>query len=74
MSPTVIPRSCADEDAVYEPARAIVAIRSAGIRIIGVITIGANWSSADADANGTNSDSDNNSGVRKSHWHREHRE
>jgi hypothetical protein len=52
----VIPRPDADEDAVHEPLRAVVAIGRAGVRIIVIISIGTNrgWtdiSRANSDAN-----------------------
>jgi len=37
-----VPRTCADEDSANEPARTIIAIRRASIRIIAIVAIGAN--------------------------------
>jgi len=41
------PRACADEKAAREPARAVVAIRRAGVRVIPVVAVGANGSRTD---------------------------
>jgi hypothetical protein len=41
--PISIPRASSNEHAVYEPIWAVVAVRSAGIRIIIIIAVGANW-------------------------------
>ena len=51
----VKPRACADEEATGEVARAVVAVRSAGVRVIPIVAVGADgsWSDisrADADA------------------------
>ena len=53
----VEPWAGADEDAADEVVRAIVAVGRAGVRIVAVVTVGAdrrgavNWAYADADAN-----------------------
>jgi hypothetical protein len=40
----VIPGACADEDAVHEPARAVVAIGGASVRIVAIVAVGADGS------------------------------
>jgi hypothetical protein len=40
----VIPRACADKEATHEPARSVVAIRRACVRIVVVIAPRTNWS------------------------------
>jgi len=42
MSVTMKPRSGADEDTACEPVRGVVAVGSAGVRIVIVVAIGAN--------------------------------
>ena len=37
----VIPRTCADEDTIKEPIRPVIAVWSAGVRVIIVVAIGA---------------------------------
>jgi len=60
----VIPGSSADENAVHEPVRAVVAVRGAGVRIVAVITIGADRSGAHDDGGSdANTDADTNLGV-----------
>jgi hypothetical protein len=39
----VIPGPHADEYAVHEPLRTVIAIRRTGVRVIVIISIGANW-------------------------------
>ena len=56
-APTTEPWAGADEEAAYEPVRAVVAVRSAGVRSIAVITVGADRSGtvvirANADTDG----------------------
>jgi hypothetical protein len=54
----VVPGAGADEDATYKPVRAVVSVGSAGVRIIIVVAVGADWrgavinGSADSDAEG----------------------
>lgn len=67
MAPiAVIPGAGADEDAANEVVRAIVAVGSAGVRIITVVAISADrcWSNGDADRTYSNANSD--LGVRAS--------
>ena len=52
------PRSGADEDAAYEPIRAVIAIGRAGIRVIAIIPVGASRSGADTCVNRANADAD----------------
>jgi hypothetical protein len=54
----VIPRSGADENSANEPARTVVAIRRAGIRIIAIVAIGADRRSADTCIHRSNADTD----------------
>lgn len=56
----VIPGTSADEDAAHEVVRAIVAVGSAGVRIITVVAIGTDrcWSNGDADGTYSNANSD----------------
>jgi hypothetical protein len=60
MSPTpAVPWSSADEDAAIKPVRPIEAVRSAGVRIIGVIAPLADWRTVDDGSGhhgGTNAD------------------
>jgi len=42
MSPAVIPRAGADEDSIRKPARTVISVGRTGIRIVGVIPVGAN--------------------------------
>jgi hypothetical protein len=49
----VIPRTRADKDAVRKPARTVIAVRSAGIWVIRVVTIGANRSRTNTGNHGT---------------------
>lgn len=49
----VIPRARADEDAIYEPVRAVVSVWSAGIWVISIVAVGANWSRPNGSGNGT---------------------
>lgn len=58
MTPVAVPRTCADKDAIHEPARTVVAVRSASIWIIRVVTIGANRSRANAGNYGTYANAD----------------
>ncbi len=60
----VIPGAGTDEEAINEVARAIVAIRGAGIRIIAVVTVGTDRSWPNCSIHGTNSHSDRNLGLR----------
>jgi hypothetical protein len=59
----VIPRAGADERAAYEPARPIVTVRRASIRIITVVSIRANRRWAYDCGNGTNSNTHGNLSV-----------
>jgi hypothetical protein len=56
----VVPRARANEDAVHEPVRPVIPIRSAGVRIVAIISIRTNrrrphtrdyWSNANAHRN-----------------------
>ena len=49
----VEPRASADEDAADEVVRPVIAIRGAGVRIIAVVTVGANRRWADGAVDGT---------------------
>ena len=42
----MIPRACTDEDAAYEPVRTVITVGHTGVRIIAVVTIGADRRSA----------------------------
>jgi hypothetical protein len=53
------PRTGADENAANEPIRAIVAIRSAGVRIIGIVAVGAYGRRTDVNR-GAHADADHN--------------
>jgi hypothetical protein len=53
-----IPGACADEDAVHEPARAIVAIGGASVRIVAVVAVGADRSRTNNGAANGHADSD----------------
>ena len=59
----VIPRTGADEHATYKPARTVVAIGRAGVRIIAVVTIGADRRWSNAGVHGTYADTHSNLGV-----------
>jgi len=59
----VIPGASADEDAAEEVVRAIVAVRSAGIRIVAVVTIGADWRWANGAVHGAYSNAHPDLGV-----------
>jgi hypothetical protein len=59
----VIPGAGADEPAAYEPARPIVAVRRASVRIIAVVSIRANRRWAYGCSNRTNSNAHGNLGV-----------
>lgn len=58
----VIPGTDADEDAVHEPVRAVVAVWGASIRIIVVIAIGANRGGANDDG-GSNGNAEADLGM-----------
>ncbi len=47
------PGAGADEDAAGEVIRSIVAVRSAGVRIVAVVTVSADWRRADGAVHGT---------------------
>jgi hypothetical protein len=49
----VEPGAGADEDASGEVVRAVVAVRSAGVRIVAVVTVSAGWRWADGTVHGT---------------------
>ena len=49
----VVPGASADEDATEEVVRAIVAVGSAGVGIVAVVTVGADWRWADGAVHGT---------------------
>ncbi len=44
VEPTAEPRTSADEDAAGEVARAVVTVGRAGVRVIPVVTVSADWS------------------------------
>jgi len=56
----VEPRAGADEDASNEVVRAVVAVRSAGVRIVAVVTVSAGRSRADGAVNRAYADADAN--------------
>jgi hypothetical protein len=56
----VEPRAGTDEDAADEVVRAVVSVRSAGVRIIAVVAVGANWRGADGSVHGTYRNADAN--------------
>src|SRR5713101_2888605 len=59
VSPAVVPGPSADKDPVREPARTVVAVGRATIRIVRVITISADWRASDIAAKANaHSDSD----------------
>jgi hypothetical protein len=49
----VEPGAGADEDAAGEVIRSVVAVRSAGVRIVAVVTVSADWRRADGAVHGT---------------------
>jgi len=49
----VEPRAGADEDAACEVVRSVEAVRSAGVRIVAVVTVSADWRRADGAVHGT---------------------
>ena len=59
----VIPRACTDEYAVHKIARAVKTIRCASVRIIGIITVGANWRGSDGYSYRSNADPDANTNL-----------
>ena len=59
----VEPRTGADEDAAHKPVGAVVAVRGAVVRVIIIVTVGANGSRTVVDG-ATNADSDTHLGVR----------
>ena len=63
MSP-VIPRARSDENTAYEILRSVVAIRSAGIRIVIVVSIRTNWRSGDIRRSHSDSNSYSNLRLR----------
>jgi hypothetical protein len=65
----VEPRTGADEDAASEVVRPIVAVRSAGVRIVAVVAVSADWRRADGTVDG--SDSNSNANLRVGAAHRE---
>ena len=52
----VVPRAGADEDAASEVIRAIVAVGGASVRVVTVVTVGADRGWADRAVNGANPD------------------
>jgi hypothetical protein len=78
MSPTVIPRAGANEHATRKPARAIISVRSARVRIVVIVAVGANRRSGDPDSNRTNSNSYSHLRLRirkrQNHHHTQHRQ
>src|SRR6266852_3982652 len=61
MSPSVVPGACADKDPVREPARAIVAVGCASIRIVRVIAVSANRRSSHVAIAGAGAEADSHS-------------
>src|ERR1700746_49796 len=59
----VEPRAGTDEDASDEVVRAVVAVRSAGVRIVAVVAVSAGRSRADGAVNRAYADADRNLGV-----------
>jgi hypothetical protein len=49
----VEPRAGADEDAAGEVVRPVETVRSAGVRIVAVVTVSADWRRADGAVHGT---------------------
>jgi hypothetical protein len=43
MSPAVIPRACSNKDSVHKPIRAVEAVRRTSVRIVAVVSVGADW-------------------------------
>jgi hypothetical protein len=60
---SVIPRAGTDERAAYKPARPIVTVRRASVRIIAVVSICANRRWAYGGGNRTNSNAHGNLGM-----------
>src|SRR6266852_8815378 len=56
-TPSVVPGACADKDPVSEPARAIVAVGRASIRIVWVISVSADRRSSHVAIAGAEADS-----------------
>src|SRR6266852_5281625 len=61
MSPSVVPGACTDKDPVSEPARAIVAVGRASIRIVRVIAVSANRRSSHVAIAGAGAEADSHS-------------
>jgi hypothetical protein len=59
----VIPRAGTDEHSTREPARPIIAIRRASVRIVSVVTVGTNGGGSYARRDRTHSNADRNLGV-----------
>src|SRR5262249_52028814 len=64
MSESVEPRACADEHATHEPIWPVVAVRRASIRIVIVISVGADRRRSVITITGSHPDSDCNLCVR----------
>jgi hypothetical protein len=58
---TVIPRTRADEHTVYKVIRSVIAVRGAGVRIISVITVSADWRWSHITVRWANPNADDNS-------------
>ena len=56
--PTAEPRAGTDEETTGEPARTVVSVRCAGIRVIPVVSVGADRSRADISRTDANTDCD----------------
>ena len=56
--PTAEPRAGTDEETTGEPARTVVSVRCAGIRVIPVVSVGADRSRADIARTDANTDCD----------------
>ena len=59
----VIPRTSADEDSAGEVVRSVVAVGRAGVRIVAVVTVGADRRWANGAVNGAYADANANLGV-----------
>jgi hypothetical protein len=63
-TPAVEPRTGADEYAIHEVVRTVVPVGRAGVRIVSVVSISAEWSCSDPYADWTNADAHRNLRVR----------
>jgi hypothetical protein len=58
VEPAVEPRACADEQATGEVARTVVPVRRTGVRVIPIVTVGADRSRTDISRTDAYSDGD----------------